>query len=108
MSVTRVSGERDRGGPTRLALAGDLTIYTASETKAELALLAADCDALEIDASALEEIDTAGLQLLLLLSREMAGRGGELHLRDPSQPVRAALDILALDDRLRPASAAEM
>lgn len=53
----------------RLALTGELTIYTAAEVKAALADAMATGDALEIDLAGITEIDTAGLQLMLIAKR---------------------------------------
>lgn len=63
-------------GLLRLTLEGPLTIYEAVERKREL-LAALDAAArLEIDLSGVDEMDTAGLQLLVLAGRE-AGRAGK-------------------------------
>jgi len=51
-------------------LSGELTIYTASEIKQRFADLPAKGDTLEVDLSGVSEIDSAGLQLMLLLKRK--------------------------------------
>ena len=77
-----------------LRLDGELTIFSAHETK--LALLGAlqagttvDCDL-----SGVTEFDTAGLQLLLLAKREAAARGAVLRLSGHSPAVLGAFDLL--------------
>lgn len=53
----------------RVTLAGELTIYTAAEIKAALAEAMETSSAIEVDLSGVTEIDTAGLQLMLIAKR---------------------------------------
>jgi anti-sigma B factor antagonist len=55
---------------TRVALNGAFTVYEAVEAKRDLLQALADSAELEIDVTGLDEVDTAGLQLLFLLRRE--------------------------------------
>ena len=64
----------------QLHIEGELTIYTAAETKARLLPLLAQCIDLEIDLSQVNEMDSAGLQLLILAKRACTERNGNLHL----------------------------
>lgn len=57
------------GQTARLTLAGELTIYSVAETKAGLADAMRSADDIEVDLAGLTEIDTAGLQLMLLAKR---------------------------------------
>jgi anti-sigma B factor antagonist len=57
------------GNGTRVKLAGELTIYTAAEIKAALAEVMVESGEIEIDLSGITEIDTAGLQLMLIAKR---------------------------------------
>lgn len=78
------------------AFTGELTIYRAAELKQQvLDAMATGADTV-FDLSGVEEIDTAGIQLLLLAQREAAARGGTLRLEAPSAAVREALDLLAV------------
>ena len=72
---------------------GDLNIYTAADTKASLMPLLAQCPELEIDLSQVSEMDSAGLQLLILAKRECADRNGSLHLVGHSPAVLEVLDM---------------
>ena len=76
-----------------LPLTGDLTIQTATETRTILLAALESADGLEIDLSAVTELDTAGLQLLLLAKREAVQLGKTLRFATPS---RSVLDVLAL------------
>ncbi|MFI5495769.1 lipid asymmetry maintenance protein MlaB [Actinoplanes sp. NPDC051859] len=54
----------------RVGLEGELTIMTAGEQKDRLLTALEGSAGLRVDLSAVEEIDTAGLQVLLLAQRE--------------------------------------
>ena len=57
------------GNSARVKLAGELTIYTAAEVKAALAEVMIKSGQIEVDLSGVTEIDTAGLQLMLIVKR---------------------------------------
>lgn len=71
----------------------ELTIYTAAKEKANLVAFLATGDDLEINLANVEEIDTAGLQLLIMIKREAARQNKKLSFVLHSQAV---LDILEL------------
>lgn len=50
-------------------LSGELTIYTVTEIKADLAEAMERADDIEVDLAGVSEIDTAGLQLMLIAKR---------------------------------------
>lgn len=58
---------RKHDGSARLTLSGEVTIYTVSTLKAELTTAIRGQRELEVDLSAVSEMDSAGLQLLLLI-----------------------------------------
>ena len=87
------------------SLPHELTIYTISELHPQcLAWIATDADAdggadegdsgtvsgLRVDAQAVQEVDAAGVQLLLSLSNALARQQRPLRLVRPSAPLRAA------------------
>ncbi len=53
----------------RVALSGEMTIYNAAQIKATLAEAMRDAAEVEVDLSAIADIDTAGLQLMLIAKR---------------------------------------
>lgn len=93
--------DRRDGERRTLALAGELTIYAAAEAKAPLLapLLAplADCGELVIDLAGVSEIDSAGLQLLLLVRREAVAAGRPLAFADASPAVAELVALYGLD-----------
>lgn len=71
----------------------EMTIYTAAEMKAQLMEMLQKDAEIELDLSQVGELDTAGLQLLILAKRECLARNGNLHLVSHSPAV---LDVLNL------------
>ena len=77
---------------------GELTIFTAAEMKSPLLAFLNTNDEIEINLANVTEIDTAGLQLLILLKREAAKAGKTLHYVMHSKVV---LDLLELANLTR-------
>jgi anti-sigma B factor antagonist len=83
-----------------LRLDGELTVQSAAEHKA-IVLAALDAgDVIELDLSGVSELDTAGLQLLLLLKREAEHLGKSLRLSASSEAVLEVLALAHLDVQL--------
>lgn len=55
-----------------------------------------------LDGSAVEAVDTAGLQVLLAAARTARARGGELVLERCSPTLRRVLELTGLSERLQP------
>ena len=79
-----------------LSLTEDLTIYHALEQKHMLLDALGSTDELELDLMQVGEIDTAGLQLLILLKKEAQRTGKHLSIVAHSQSVRAVIDFCNL------------
>ena len=58
-----------------LRIDGEMTIYSAAEHKAQLLDHLDGCEELELDLSGVGEMDSAGLQVLLVLKREIERSG---------------------------------
>jgi len=79
-----------------LAIRGEFTIFCAAEMKARLVeTLENPATDLEIDLADVTEIDSAGLQLMVLIKREAIARGKTLRF---AQHSAAVLDLLDLYD----------
>lgn len=76
-----------------LTIENDLTIFTVIDKKTSLLAFLNKGSDLEVDLSQVEEIDTAGLQVLILIKREAAKTGKSLRFVMHSKPV---LDIIEL------------
>lgn len=83
-------------GQPSLRLTGVLTIYTVAQARSEIPSRLAKHGAKVLDLSGLEELDTAGVQLLLWLKRDLASRGSGLALTRHSPAVVEVLDQLKL------------
>ena len=79
-----------------LTPAGEMTIYNAEETKKILIESLQHYAEVSVDLSRVSEIDTAGLQLLVLAGREAAGLGKTLRLLDASDPVMEIFNLYNL------------
>ena len=79
-----------------LSLTEDLTIYHALEQKHMLLDALGSTDELELDLMQVGEIDTAGLQLLILLKKEAQRAGKRLSIVAHSQAVRSVIDFCNL------------
>ena len=79
-----------------LCLAKDMTIYNALDQKQELLDALSISDDVELDLSQVGEIDTAGLQLLILLKKEAQRIGKRVIIVAHSQPVRSLIDFCNL------------
>jgi len=79
-----------------LSLTEDLPIYHALEQKNALLAALAGTDDLELDLMHVGEIDTAGLQLLILLKKEAQRAGKTISIVAHSQSVRAVIDFCKL------------
>lgn len=81
-----------------VSVTGDMMVYCASDLKPALfEHFAAGSSTVQLDLSQVQEFDTAGLQLLLLLSRDLQGR---LRIVACSPTVRAALELTRLNSLL--------
>ncbi|TCD23128.1 STAS domain-containing protein [Pseudomonas sp. IC_126] len=83
-------------GEGRSSLVGELCVFHAAELKPRLLTIATTDSDQEIDLAQVSEVDTAGVQLLLLAKREAARAGGRLSYVNHSDPVLEALALLNL------------
>ncbi|MFA6444172.1 MAG: STAS domain-containing protein [Sterolibacterium sp.] len=77
----------------RLAITQDLTIYQAGELKETLMSSVDSYTVLELDLSRVSEIDTAGIQLLMLAKRECQAHGKTLSIVAHSPAVHELMDF---------------
>lgn len=77
--------------PTALRIEGELTIFRAMELKP---VLLADPPPSEIDLSGVTEMDSAGVQLLMLAKKTALTEGRSLRLMAHSPPVIEVFELL--------------
>ena len=84
-------------GQTVIRVDGECTIYHAADLKP---LLLEDTRGLDrdvvLDLEQVRDLDCAGVQLLLMLQRQVAAAGGELRLQAISESVQQVLRTLRL------------
>lgn len=83
-------------GHATLRIEGELTIYRAAELKDVLLEALKARRALEVDLSEVSEIDTAGVQLLMMAKQAAREQGAELHLVRHSPAVLDVFELLDL------------
>ncbi len=79
----------------RIVVDGEMTIYTAMELKENLLPTLANCKDMEIDLAGVSEMDSSGLQLLVLAKTEAMIHGKTLQITAHSSAV---LELLGLCD----------
>lgn len=86
--------------PSPLRLPQELTIYTVGELHPQwLAWMRSSPDEATtgaVDASAVDQVDAAGVQLLVALDRALAARGAPLQLQGTSAVLAQGCDAIGL------------
>lgn len=85
---------------THVQAGGDLTVHSIREVAPALIEVARSGRRVQIDLQGVARIDTAGVQLLLLLCREARQSSGELSFAHASEAVRSLLTLYQVDDVL--------
>ena len=93
MTTSKGHGKRKHG---KVSIDGTMTIYEAAAQKEDLLNAFNSADELEIDLSGVTEMDSAGLQLLMLLKREAVREGKQVRLVAHSAASLEVLDIYNL------------
>lgn len=86
---------------TALALAAECLVSGASTLKESLAGLLDEPQPITLDITALQRIDTAGLQVLTAFIRERAGHGRTVEWRGTAPALTSAAQLLGLTSLLR-------
>jgi anti-anti-sigma factor len=81
---------------TRIAIDGEMTIYRAADLKTTVLDALRKTRVLEIDLSGITELDTAGLQVLMLAKQTAAADQRELRLLQHSPAVVEIFEMLDL------------
>lgn len=84
-------------GACRVSLDGEVTVATAAGLKAALALAILEHNETEVDLGAVEEMDTAGLQLMLMAKR---CEGKTVRFVNHSAAVLRVLELANLGQQL--------
>ncbi|MCG8425747.1 MAG: STAS domain-containing protein [Chromatiales bacterium] len=85
-----------KNGVGCLTVDDEMTIYNAAEQKTEFLGHLSDCQEVELDLSSVTEIDSAGLQLLMVMKSEAQRLDHEIRFIKHSQPVVEIFELLKL------------
>ena len=85
-------------GLCHLVIDEDMTIYVIDQLKQEISKILGGYKRFELDLSGIEEIDSAGIQLLLALKGELMQQQKSFKLSIASTPVESLLDTYGLAD----------
>ena len=77
-----------------VSICGELTIYSAAQLKDELLVLLKTSPILMVNLAEVDDIDTAGLQILIMLKKEAKNLGYEVSFTDHSSPVINVIELL--------------
>ena len=92
MGLKRARGNNESQGLCKLAIDEDLSIYTIDLLKQGLSEEIAVYDRFELNLSAVEEIDSSGIQLLLALRTELMKKKKELKISAASGAVLSLME----------------
>lgn len=95
MSVVTMTPKPDL--PCSFVIEGEMNIYTALALKDRLLLPLEQCADMELDLTGVTEIDSAGLQLLILVKNECRAHDRNLRISGHSAPVLEILDLYNLE-----------
>lgn len=84
-------------GLCELQIEGEMTIFNAAELKKQLLCSLAECQEIKIDLSEVSEMDTAGLQLLLLVGWEAKRLNKHLRITSYSTAILSVLELFRID-----------
>jgi anti-sigma B factor antagonist len=91
-----------------LHVVGDMNIYAAASLKERLFALTVECGAdIKLDLSGVTALDTAGLQIMLMLRRLAHSKGAAFRLLRPSAAAVEVLELCGLQRMITPSSVAE-
>ena len=85
---------------TRLEIKGEMNIFTAAVCRQQLLDALEQPGDVEVDLSAVSEIDSAGVQLMIAAKREAAARSRTLRFAGHSRAVFDALELFDIGGHL--------
>jgi anti-anti-sigma factor len=94
MSFTKREDSNQKLGVCLLDVSADMTIYSAVNNLSEIKEYYSQFNHIEIDLSAVEEIDSSGIQILLSLKQKAQIDRKQVVLSEISAPVAEIMDLL--------------
>jgi anti-sigma B factor antagonist len=94
-----ISAHRD-GDVLNIRVSGEMTIYNARELKKGLATHLFAAKDLVMDLTEVSEMDTAGLQLIVLAMKESMSSGGRFKVASLSRPAERIITLFDMSEFL--------
>jgi anti-anti-sigma factor len=94
MSFNKREDSRRKTDSCLLDAGADMTIYSAADNLTEIKGYYSQFNHLELNLSAVEEIDSSGIQILLSLVQNAKKDGKQVVLSQISDPVIEVMDLL--------------
>ncbi len=85
-------------GICKMRIEGDMTIFNAADLKKDLLDNLNECSELEMDLSQVNEMDTTGLQLLILAKREAVALNKGFRIISCSPATTNVLELFNMKD----------
>ena len=85
-------------GLCRARIEGEMTIFNAADLKKDLLEMLNECQEMELDLSEVSELDTAGLQLLVLAKRESENLKKSLRIASCSGAITAVMELFNMKE----------
>lgn len=101
MALKKERGSNKKKGLCKLAIDEELTIFSIEVLKKGLVEEIDTYDQFELNLSEVEEIDTAGIQLLLAFNSELIRRKKMLKLTTMNSVVRKLMESYAVTQRFK-------
>ena len=94
MSFTKREDSSQKTGNCLLDVSADMTIYSAANNLSEIKGYYSRFNYIELNLSAVEEIDSSGVQILLALAQNAKKDGKQVVLSQTSAPVTEIINML--------------
>ena len=85
-------------GLCKIRIEGDMTIFNANDLKKDLMEIVDECPELEVDLSRVSEVDTSGLQLLILAKRESKSLNKAFRVVSYSPGILNVMELFNIKD----------
>lgn len=100
--LARIDVEHDGAGGVLVTVAGEIDLSNADQLRKDLDAAVIDAHAVVVDLTAVDYLDSQGVQLLYATARRLAGRGAELAVVSPTDSVVGEVLAVAGLDHLVP------
>lgn len=101
MTPPSTPGTEQQPGNGTFAVAAECTVADAGALKSSLAKFLEDSDVVTLDISAVQRIDTAGLQVITAFVRERESQGRQVEWRGSAPALTNAAQLLGLTALLK-------